>query len=467
MELEPLGDRDPRELGPYHLRGRLRVGRLGPAYLGRSADGLFAEVTVVGEQIAWDPQVLALLTEGADGARRLRADHVQRVRDADLAARTPWIAADFLPGPSLREAVEAHGPLPAAAVRSLAVALADALAAVHGSGQVHRGLDPSSVVLTADGPVVTGLGLARALEAVTVTLPRLVPDAVAYLAPEVARGLEPGSPADVFGIGAVLTYAVTGRGPFGSGASGELARRMRDDEPDLTGLPDDLVEPVAAAVRANPGERPTLAALRRRLAAGSPGAWVLPAGLTGDLAQWAVLGRGRSAPLAPAIPAEPTARITPVAPVARPARSGSGPSAAGALDATEQLDTAGPDATEQLDTARLDATETSALTKQLDTARLDVPPGDAGTAAAAVAAGGSAETGPAVVGHSSGPTASGAPAQPVSILPRGAQDDRSASGSGRSAGGGAGPGSRTSLALMIAVGVAVAALVFAAVTLLL
>lgn len=453
MELEPLGDRDPRKLGPYHLRGRLRAGRLGPVHLGRSADGLFAEVTVVGEQIAWDPQVLAHLTEGADGARRLRAAHVQRVRDADLAARTPWIAADFLPGPSLREAVEAHGPLPPAAVRNLAVALADALAAVHASGQVHRGLDPSTVILTADGPVVTGLGLARALEAVTVTLPRLVPDAVAYLAPEVARGLEPGSPADVFGLGAVLTYAATGRGPFGSGASGELARRVRDDEPDLTGLPDDLVEPVTAAVRANPGERPTLAALRRRLAAGPPGAWVLPAGLTGELAQWSVLGRGRSAPLAPAIPAEPTARIAPVAP--RSGRNGSGPSTAGALDATEQLDT-----------ARLDATETSALTKQLDTARLDVPPDDAGTPAATVAAGGSAEAGPTVAGPAPGP-ASGAAAQPVSILPRGAQDDRSASGSGRrtGAGSGSGPGSRTSLALMIAVGVAVAALVFAAVTL--
>ncbi|MFJ3404530.1 protein kinase [Promicromonospora sp. NPDC090134] len=427
MELEPLGDRDPRELGPYHLRGRLRVGRLGTVHLGRSPDGLFAEVTVVGEQIAWDPQVLALLTEGADGARRLRAAHVQRVRDADLAARTPWIAADFLPGPSLREAVEAHGPLPPAAVRRLAVALADALDAVHSSGQVHRGLDPSTVVLTADGPVATGLGLARALEAVTVTLPRLVPDAVAYLAPEVARGLEPGSPADVFGLGAVLTYAATGRGPFGSGASGELARRVRDDEPDLAGLPDDLVEPVAAAVRANPGERPTLAALRRRLAAGPAGSWVLPAGLTGELAQWAVLGRGRSAPLAPAIPAEPTARLAP----------GVGP----------------------------DPAQTSALTKQLDTARLDVPRGDADTTAADTTA---ADTAASAGAAATGTAAAGAPAQPVSILPRGAQGDRAAARAGRTtgAGGGAG-GSRVSPLLMIAVGVAVAALVFAAVTLLL
>ncbi|WP_036962503.1 hypothetical protein, partial [Promicromonospora kroppenstedtii] len=72
MELEPLGERDPRQLGPYHLRGRLRAGRAGIAYLGRSPDGLFAEVTVVSEPIAWDPEVLALLSDAADVARRLR-----------------------------------------------------------------------------------------------------------------------------------------------------------------------------------------------------------------------------------------------------------------------------------------------------------------------------------------------------------------------------------------------------------
>lgn len=313
MELEPLTDHDPHEAGPYHLRGRLREGRAGTAYLGRSPDGLFAEVTVVSDQVAWDPKVLALLSDGIDSARRLRTAHVQRVRGADLRARRPWFAGDFLPGPSLREAVETYGPLPPAAVRSLAAGLADALDAIHAAGQVHRGLDPSTVVLTADGPTVIGLGIARALESATVTLPRLVPDAVGYLPPEVARGYEPGSPADIFGLGAVLTYAATGHGPFGTGASSELVRRMRQDEPDLAGVPDDLLEVVAACVRAGAGERPTLAAVRRRLSSGRTDSWDLPADLAGTFAQWAVLGRGRSAPLAPAISAEPTTPLTPEA----------------------------------------------------------------------------------------------------------------------------------------------------------
>jgi hypothetical protein len=157
--------------------------------------------------------------------------------------------------------------------------------------------------------VLLGLGIERALEAATVTLPRLVPGAVAYLAPEVARGYEPGPPADIFGLGAVLTYAATGHGPFGAGDSSELARRMRQDEPDLVGLPDDLLEVIAACVRAGAGERPTLMALRRRLSSGGAGSWDLPAGLTDTFAHWAVLGRGRSAPLPPAIGAEPTTPI--------------------------------------------------------------------------------------------------------------------------------------------------------------
>ncbi|MFE7509062.1 serine/threonine protein kinase [Promicromonospora sp. NPDC057488] len=434
MELEPLGERDPKELGPYHLRGRLRVGRAGIAYLGRSPDGLFAEVTVVSEQIAWDPKVLALLSDGADAARRLRAPHLQRVRAADLGESTPWTAADFLPGPSLREAVETYGPLPPHAVRSLATALADTLDAVHGAGHVHRGLDPSTVVLTADGAVVTGLGVARALEAATVTLPRLVPDAVAYLPPEVARGLEPGSPADVFGLGAVLTYAATGHGPFGSGASAELARRVRDDEPDLAGLPDDLVEVVTACVGADPGRRPTLAAVRRRLAAGPAGSWVLPDGLTGAFAQWAVLGRGRSAPLAPAIPAEPTAPLAPQDGPAAGVGTGSG---------------AGPAATRKLDVAFDDPGARGVG----DTENLGGPP----TAPAGASPTG---TGPVGTPAGSGTGDPAAPPRPVSILPRTAGDDRGP-GSGRGAGQG---GARVSPLLLVAVGVAVAALVFAAVT---
>lgn len=329
MELEPLADTDPRRAGPFHLRGRLRLTRVGRVYLARSDDGLFAEVTVVNPQLAWEPHVLRHLTEGITSAQRLRVPHVQRLRGADLTARAPWFAGDALPGPTLRDAVQRHGPLPPPAVRHLAVALAGALEEVHAAGPVHRALDPAAVVLTPDGPVLTGLGVARALEDTSVTLPRLLPDAVAYLAPEVVRGYEPGAPADVFGLGAVVTYAATGRGPFGTGDSGDVARRVRDDDPDLAYLPGDLVEAVRACVRAQPGERPTAAALRRRLAAGTPGAWHLPTGLTAEQSRWATLGRGRTAPSAPALAPAPTERIPgePAAAPGPPARPASIPPA--------------------------------------------------------------------------------------------------------------------------------------------
>lgn len=344
-ELEPLGDHDPRDAGPFYLRGRLRVGRVGRVFLGRSPDGRFAEVTVVDPQLAWEPRVLSLLTDGVEATRPVRVPHVQRLRGADLRARAPWFAVDLLPGPSLREAVERHGPLPPAVVRHLAVALAGALEAVHAAGLVHRALDPQAVVLTADGPVVTGLGVARALEETSVTLPRLVPDAVGYVSPEVVRGYEPGAPADVFGLGAVLAYAATGRGPFGTGASGDLARRVHQDDPDLAYLPGDLVETVAACVRAAPGERPTAAALRRRLSAGTPGAWDLPAGLTAELGRWEVLGRGRSAPLPPALGADPTERLVPEAPAPAPGSfAPQEPGGPGSAGPTDRLDGPAPGA---------------------------------------------------------------------------------------------------------------------------
>lgn len=406
MELEPLKDDDPRTAGQYHLRGRLRASRVGTTYLGRSPEGLFAEVTVVHPQLAWDPRLTAALSDDLGAARRVHAPHVQRLRGADLRGRAPWFAADYLPGPTLRDAVAEHGPLPPAAVRSLAGGMARALDAVHAEGLVHRGLNPSVVVLTADDPAVTGLGVERALELATATVPRLVPDAVAYLPPEVAGGAEPGAPGDIFRLGAVLTYAATGHGPFGSGDSAELARRVRNDAPDLAGVPDDLLAVVTACVRAAPGERPTLAALQRRLASGQAGSWDLPAGLAASCALWAGLGRGRSAPLAPALAAEPTVPVSsapdPGPPATKKLRADAADPVGGGVDRTER--------------------------------------------------GGESRIGP------TSDAGKGPPPRPVSILPRRAGDDEP----------GARPGqdtpSRLGPLLLVAVAVAAAALAFAAVT---
>lgn len=79
------------------------------------------------------------------------------------------------------------GPLPADAVRLLAAALAEALAAIHAKGLVHRDLKPSNILLSPDGPRVIDFGIVRALEGTALTRTGVVVGSVGYLSPEQIR----------------------------------------------------------------------------------------------------------------------------------------------------------------------------------------------------------------------------------------------------------------------------------------
>ena len=93
-----------------------------------------------------------------------------RVLDADPDGEPPWLATEFVEGPSLREAVLTHGPMPEHALADLARGLAEALAAIHAAGLVHRDLKPANVLLSPGGPRVIDFGIARAVDASGLTV---------------------------------------------------------------------------------------------------------------------------------------------------------------------------------------------------------------------------------------------------------------------------------------------------------
>ncbi|WP_246075016.1 serine/threonine-protein kinase [Nonomuraea terrae] len=242
--IDPLRPGDPRQVGPYTLRGRLGDGGLGRVFLGRSGGGPPVAVKVVLPELAGDAGFRRRFAEEVGLARRVGGPFTARVLDADTSAGRPWLATSYVPGPSLKEAVRAHGPLPAEAVFVLGAGLAEGLAAIHARRLVHRDLNPGNVLLAADGPRLTDFCIARALDGV-----RRVPGT--FVPPEQVRGHDVGPPGDVFSLGAVLAFAATGRSPFGGEA-------VRHDEPDLSGLRDDLAGLVAACLAENPGRRPAL-----------------------------------------------------------------------------------------------------------------------------------------------------------------------------------------------------------------
>jgi serine/threonine protein kinase len=257
-ELQPG---DPERIGPYRLRGRLGAGGMGRVYLGLSPGGRAVAIKVIRAELAQDPEFRARFRREVAVARTVSGLYTAPVLDADADGPEPWLATAYVPGPSLADAVSQHGPLPPASVLMLAAGLAEGLSAIHAAGVVHRDLKPANVLLAGDGPRVIDFGISRAGEASALTHTGLVVGSPGFMSPEQAEGREVGPASDVFSLGAVLAFAATGQGPFGSGSTPALVYRVVHNPPDLDLVPAGIRPLVERCLAKDPALRPTAAAL--------------------------------------------------------------------------------------------------------------------------------------------------------------------------------------------------------------
>ena len=252
-----LQPEDPREIGPYRLLGKLGSGGMGHVFLGMSAGGRPIAVKVIREELADDPQFRTRFRGEVAAARKVSGLFTAYVVDADLDGAVPWLATSYVAGPSLTDAVREHGPLPTQTLLALAAGLAEGLSAIHAAGVVHRDLKPSNVLLAEDGPRVIDFGISEAAEASALTGANVVIGSPGFLSPEQILGQDVGPPGDIFSLGAVLTFAGTGQGPFGSGPKEGLLYRLVNDPPSLDRLPEEIRPLVASCLAKLPGDRPT------------------------------------------------------------------------------------------------------------------------------------------------------------------------------------------------------------------
>ncbi|CAM5421318.1 serine/threonine-protein kinase [Streptomyces abikoensis] len=275
---EPLTG-PPRTAGPYRLLGTLGAGGMGEVYLARRADGAapgLVAVKTVRQDLDLTDEFRARFRREIDAARAVRSPYAAALVDGDAGAALPWLATEYVAGPSLAEAVARTGPLPAAAVRALGAGLARALAGVHAARVLHRGLKPGNVLLAADGPRLIDFGIAQAFDATALTSTGLVVGTPGFMAPEhLEGGRAVVAATDVFCLGAVLCFAATGRGPFDDDELAAVVYRISRAEADpavLAALPGDLRETVTACLALDPAGRPTPQELIERLS-GEPCVW--------------------------------------------------------------------------------------------------------------------------------------------------------------------------------------------------
>ncbi|MFE9246650.1 protein kinase [Nocardiopsis sp. NPDC006938] len=281
--MEPLRPDDPRELGRFRLLRRVGEGGMGVVFLAVSTEASgedLAAVKVIRPEYAGEREFRARFASEVDLARRVRGPYTARVLDADTDGTRPWLATEYVPGPSLHDAVRDSGPFPESSLRVLAAGLAEALSAIHAVGLIHRDLKPSNVLLSPRGPQVIDFGIARAADATQLTRTGQALGTPAYMSPEQAVGSVVDRRSDLFSFGGVLLFTATGRQPFGAGNAPAQLYRVVNEEPDLGGVPEALRPLVTACLAKAPDDRPELGAVLAELTG-----TVLPLG-DDDATEW-------------------------------------------------------------------------------------------------------------------------------------------------------------------------------------
>jgi hypothetical protein len=251
-------------LGRYRPLRPLGSGGSGSVWLARDEqNGLDVALKIVPRE----GKAASRAEREAEAAARLRHPGCQRAYGFGRDSQHVYIAYEYVPGRTFREAMRS-GELDDASAIEAAIQILDALAHAHQRGIVHRDVKPSNVLL-AEGPRVSvrvlDFGLAQIQEAETLTAQGDVPGTLAYIAPERLAGAPTTEAADVWAVGVMLWEALAGRHPFWRSSLLDTARAIEDGAPALESmrpdLPKALLVAVGRALDLDPARRPDAASL--------------------------------------------------------------------------------------------------------------------------------------------------------------------------------------------------------------
>ncbi|MBE2998434.1 protein kinase [Nocardiopsis sp. HNM0947] len=264
---KPLRAGDPHELNGYRVASRLGRGGMGTVYLAEDGAGHKVALKLIHPDLADDEDFRRRFAREVESARRVARFSTAGVIDARLEGEPLYIVSEYVPGPNLDEAVRADGAMSGGTLESLAMGVAAALTAIHGSGIIHRDLKPANVLLSPVGPKVIDFGIARALDdsAGAVTRSSQLMGTPSYMAPELILGEQPTAAADIFAWGCLVAFAGIGSAPYDAPTVPAVLHNISSAEPRLEGLDQDLSELVVAALDKDPRNRPTSQQLLARL----------------------------------------------------------------------------------------------------------------------------------------------------------------------------------------------------------
>ena len=241
-------------------------GGMGSVWMARDeATGRIVALKLLHAFYADDPDYITRFERELELARRIHSAHVVEVLGYGAREGTPYLALEYVDGPSLRQKLSEHGPYTWPEARALLAQIAAGLADAHAAGVIHRDLKPSNVLLGSDGVAkLADFGIAKGIDLTRVTGTSTLLGTPAYLAPEGPRDER----SDLYSLGVMAYELLTGTPPFEGHTYADVLLAHARRKPDLTRLPTEARSIVGRLLAKDPKARP--ASARELLAALAP-----------------------------------------------------------------------------------------------------------------------------------------------------------------------------------------------------
>jgi len=241
------------------------IGRGGGArvFRARDANGTLVALKVLHPELLVSVAADRFLRE-IEFARKLEHPHIARLLDTGEEGWLVYYTMAFAEGPSLRQQLEASGPLDLGQTQRLATEILGALAYAHGKGVIHRDVKPENVVLTAAGAILLDFGIARAVEVSggdRLTRSGTTLGTATYMSPEQIRGArDMDQRTDLYATACLIYEACVGKPPFHHpNPMFVMQQHLTQTAPDLREAiptaPASMAEAIARALAKAPAER--------------------------------------------------------------------------------------------------------------------------------------------------------------------------------------------------------------------
>lgn len=260
-----------KQLGQYRLKQKIGSGGMGEVYLAEhEMMKRPAAIKIIRPEKAGDPRILARFEREVRSTAKLSHWNSIDIYDYGNAADgTFYYVMEYLPGHNVGELVDMYGPLPPGRVVYLMDQVCKALAEAHGIGLVHRDLKPANIFCAYRGgefdvAKLLDFGLAKPLVQVddaSLTQEGAVTGSPMFLSPEQAIGdREADIRSDIYSLGAVMHYLLTGQPPFNYSQPVKLLIAHASEDATapsevVSGIPEELDEIVLRCLEKDPEDR--------------------------------------------------------------------------------------------------------------------------------------------------------------------------------------------------------------------